>query len=133
MKKLLLLLALFVLVSKAYAQTDPADPTKRINKNLRASGAMGLSELSYTRADSLRFAQGSNRRIYGLNSIQSGYVITHNKNNPCVKGSFFRADTRQIDPLWRIRIDSDNTITVLGPATEFFSGQLDLDFSPKPN
>lgn len=72
---------------------------------------------------------GPSTSTYPLqNVIFSGYSISHNKANSLVTASFFRGDTGQIDPLWRIEIQDQNTVIVRGPPGEVFSGQLVLAF-----
>jgi len=72
---------------------------------------------------------GNTSRTYPLqNVLYSGYTITHNRSNRLVTGQFFRDDTGQVDPLWRVEILTDNSIIVRGPPGETFSGSLVVNF-----
>lgn len=77
------------------------------------------------------YLPGSTSKTYPLqNVLYSGYTITHNKGTKLVTATFFREDTGQADPLWRIDITTENAIIVRGPPDESFSGRLVLSFTP---
>lgn len=69
---------------------------------------------------------------YRVSNVPStGYFIQHDKANRLVTATFFREDTGQVDPLWKISITNDNAIQVTGPLNETFSGTIVLSFIPQ--
>lgn len=72
---------------------------------------------------------GSTAKTYVLNNVApSGYRITHNKGTRIVTAVFYRDDTGQIDPVWRIQIIDENTVETTGPPGESFPGRVVLFF-----
>lgn len=70
---------------------------------------------------------------YKLSGVQPGYTITHNQNTLLVSGTAFWTDTRQADPLWRVVIDTPNTVKLTGPPGEQFFGTVVLEPFPTSN
>lgn len=72
---------------------------------------------------------GATAKTYVLNNVPpSGYRITHNKGTRIVTAVFYRDDTGQIDPLWRIQIVTENAVEIAGPPGEVFPGRVVLFF-----
>lgn len=74
---------------------------------------------------------GTFKQYQYLNAVP-GQPIIHGQFTRFVTGAAFQDDTGALDPLWRVEIQTENTVILRGPPGETFTGTLILTFYKRP-